>query len=210
MTLNMQGTGRKKGKNIVWTEEMDKRLIWELVHQANEGYKVDKGFKDHAYTAACSTMNLTFNLSLTRNHIVNRLKTIKQKHRFIQEMLSKSGFSWNPVKKMVECSDTVWATCGDFNDNVVGEDCDDISTGSGSGSAPQQGNTSSQKPALGKRNHGSSKPPARRSKKPKGAELVAETMAAVATNMARLADAYEKSKPCIDYNELYKAVMDGC
>ncbi|KAL7208437.1 hypothetical protein ACSBR1_030228 [Camellia fascicularis] len=33
-------------------------------------------------------------------------------------------------------------------------------------------------------------------------------MVVVATNMARLADAYEKSKACIDYLELYKAVMD--
>ncbi|GMQ07476.1 hypothetical protein CsSME_00051649 [Camellia sinensis var. sinensis] len=84
---------------------MDKCHILELVHQANEGYKVDKGFKDQAYIAACSSLNSSFNLSLSREHCVNHLKTIKKKYRLIQEMLSKSGFSWNPMTKMVECSD---------------------------------------------------------------------------------------------------------
>ena len=89
---------------------MDQCLILELVHQANEGYKVDKGFKDQAYTAALSAINTSFNLSLSRENCVNRLKTIKKKFRFIQDMFSKSGFAWNPVAKVVECSDQVWAT----------------------------------------------------------------------------------------------------
>ncbi|CAL5415576.1 unnamed protein product [Camellia sinensis] len=217
------GDGKKRGKNIVWSKEMDKCLILELMHQANEGYKVDKGFKDQAYI----------------------------------EMLSKSGFSWNPMTKMVECSDQAnpnakglqgkriemldelsivcgndqatgeWAcSAKDVNanyskktndsedeyshlfypiDNMVANGVGDIE---GNEFAIQQGNTSSQKPTLGKRNHRSSKTVTEQSKKSKGAELVAETMVAVATNMARLADAYEKSKHCIDYLELYKAVMD--
>ncbi|CAL5341876.1 unnamed protein product [Camellia sinensis] len=72
----------------------------------------------------------------------------------------------------------------------------------------QQGSTSSQKPTLGKRNHRSTKLVTEQSKKPTGAELVTETMVAIVTNMVRLVDAYEKSKPCIDYLELYKAAMD--
>ncbi|KAL7206161.1 hypothetical protein ACSBR2_018969 [Camellia fascicularis] len=258
------GDGKKRGKNIVWSKEMDKCLILKLVHQANEGYKVDKGFKDQAYVAACSSLNSSFNLSLSRKHCVNRLETIKKKFRLVQEMLSKSGFSWNPMTKMVECSDQVWTTyvaanpdakglrgkkiemldelsivCGndqatgewacsgkDANanyskkindsedeyshlfdpiDNMVANDVGDIE---GNEFATQQGNTSSQKPTLGKRNHRSSKTVTEQSKKSKGAELVAETMVVVATNMARLVDAYEKSKHCIDYLELYKAVMD--
>ncbi|XP_058203674.1 uncharacterized protein LOC131317959 isoform X1 [Rhododendron vialii] len=177
-------------------------------------------------------------------------------------MLSKSRFSWNPVKKTVECSDEVWATyvaanpdakhlrgkkiemlnelaimCGndqvcsakdlnanysrktnisddeyspisDFNDNVVVEDLCDISTGGGNGFPTQQGNTSSQIPMLGKPSRGPAKPLKYRSTKPKGTELMSETMASVVTNMARLADAYEKSLPCIDYNEIYKALVD--
>ncbi|XP_028120066.1 uncharacterized protein LOC114317529 [Camellia sinensis] len=87
------GDGKKRGNNIVWSKEMDKCLILELMHQANEGYKVDKGFKDQAYIVACSSLNSSFNLSLSREHCVNRLKTIKKKFRLVQEMLSKSGFS---------------------------------------------------------------------------------------------------------------------
>ncbi|GMP79968.1 hypothetical protein CsSME_00035258 [Camellia sinensis var. sinensis] len=200
---------------------MDKCLILELVHQANEGYKVDKGFKDQAYITACSSLNSSFNLSLSREHCVNHLKTIKKKFRLVQKMLSKSGFSWNPMTKMVECSDQVWTTYVAANPNAKGlrgkkiEMLDELSilcgndqVTEGNEFATQQGNTSSQKPTLGKHNHRSSKTVTEQSKKSKGAELVAETMVAVATNMVRLADAYEKSKPCIDYLELYKAVMD--
>ncbi|CAK9188486.1 unnamed protein product [Ilex paraguariensis] len=48
----------------------------------------------------------------------------------------------------------------------------------------------------------------RNAKRPKNAEIVAETMAVVANNLARLVDTYEKSKPCINYSQLYKAAMD--
>ncbi|KAI8569835.1 hypothetical protein RHMOL_Rhmol02G0307500 [Rhododendron molle] len=170
-------------------------------------------------------------------------------------MLRKSSFSWNPVKRMVDCGDEVWATyvaanpdakrlrvkkiemldelaivcsndqstgewvcsakdlnandsrktnisddeyspISDFNDNVVGEDLCDISTGGRNGFATQEGNTSSQIPTLGKPSLGPAKPLKYRSMKPKGAELMSETMASVAINMTRLADAYEKSLPC--------------
>ncbi|GMP92754.1 hypothetical protein CsSME_00042842 [Camellia sinensis var. sinensis] len=114
------GDGKKRGKNIVWSKEMDKCLILELVHQANKGYKVDKGFKDQAYITACSSLNSSFNLSLNHEHCVNRLKTIKKKYRLVQEMLSKSGFSWNPMTKMVKCNDQVWTTYVAANPDAKG------------------------------------------------------------------------------------------
>ncbi|GMP65644.1 hypothetical protein CsSME_00026352 [Camellia sinensis var. sinensis] len=213
---------------------MDKCLTLELVHQANEGYKVDKGFKDQAYIAACSSLNSSFNLSLSREHCVNRLKTIKKKYRLVHEMLSKSGFSWNPMTKIVECSDQVWTTyvaanpdakglrgkkikmldelsivCG--NDQATDEwtcSAKDVNANYSKKTNNSEDDTSSQKPTLGKRNHRSTKLVTEQSKKPTGAELVTETMVAIVTNMVRLVDAYEKSKPCIDYLELYKAAMD--
>ncbi|KAF8394245.1 hypothetical protein HHK36_020452 [Tetracentron sinense] len=42
----------KRGrKNVMWTLDMEKCLVKTLVFQANEGLKIDKGFKEHAYTA---------------------------------------------------------------------------------------------------------------------------------------------------------------
>ncbi|CAK9178177.1 unnamed protein product [Ilex paraguariensis] len=35
-------------------------------------------------------------------------------------MLSKSGFAWNPVSKIVECSDEVWATYVAANPDAKG------------------------------------------------------------------------------------------
>ncbi|KAF5951199.1 hypothetical protein HYC85_009143 [Camellia sinensis] len=242
-------SGKKRGKNIVWSKEMDKCLILEVVHQANEGYKVDKGFKDQAYVAACSSLNSSFNLFLSCKHYVNCLKTIKKKYRLVQEMLSKSGFSLNPMTKMVECSDQVWTTYVAANPDAKElrgkkiEMLDELSivcgndqaTGEWACSAKDVNANYSKKTNytedeyshlfdpidnmvandvvaknlhFGKRNHISSMTVTEQSKKPKNAELVAETMVVVSTNMARLADAYEKSKPCIDYLELYKAIMD--
>ncbi|KAL7236131.1 hypothetical protein ACSBR1_019407 [Camellia fascicularis] len=216
-------SGKKRGKNIVWSKEMDECLILELVHQANEGYKVDKGFKDQAYVVACSSLNSSFNLSLSCKHYVNRLKTIKKKYRLVQEMLSKSGFSLNPMTKMVECSDQANPAAKELRGKKI-EMLDELSIVCGNDQATGEWACSAKDKEMnlqlnkailvaknlhfGKRNHRSSMTVTEQSKKPKSAELVAETMVAVATNMARLADAYEKRKPCIDYLELYEAVMD--
>ncbi|CAK9138526.1 unnamed protein product [Ilex paraguariensis] len=149
---------------------MDRCLILKLVHQANEGYKVDKGFKDHTYTAALSGKDINTNLS-----------------------------------RQMDVSDNEYTLVFDHNENTAVNDLGDIE---GNGSRHQQDNDSSQIPTQGKRNHGSSNPMRCHSKKPKNAEIVVEIINAVANNMARLDDAYEMSKPCVNYSDLYKDVMD--
>ncbi|CAK9184724.1 unnamed protein product [Ilex paraguariensis] len=102
-------------------------------------------------------------------------------------------------------SDDDYTPIFDLNENTT---VDDLGGIEGNGSTQQQESGSSQIHAQSNRNHGYSKPMRRNSKKPKNAKIVIETMNVVANNMVRLTDAYEKSKSCINYSDLYKAVMD--
>lgn len=103
-------TGNEKKKNTMWTQEMDKCLIEALVYQCNEGNKIDKGFKEVAYTAAANALNAAFNLMLNKDNVINRMKTIKRGYRDIERMLAQSGFAFNYMTKKVECSNEVWET----------------------------------------------------------------------------------------------------
>ncbi|KAG5564519.1 hypothetical protein RHGRI_000638 [Rhododendron griersonianum] len=105
-----QSTNDQKKKNTMWTQEIDKCLIEALVLQCNEGNKIDKGFKEVAYTAAANILNATFNLRLNKDNVINWMKTIKRDYRVIETMLGQSGFAFNHTTKKVECNDTVWET----------------------------------------------------------------------------------------------------
>lgn len=88
---------------------MDKCLIEALAVQAKNGNKVDKCFNDKAYTAACVAVNTRFNLNLTSQKAINRLKTIKKRYRVMRDILSRDGFWWNSSTKMIDCeSDELW------------------------------------------------------------------------------------------------------
>ncbi|CAK9140094.1 unnamed protein product [Ilex paraguariensis] len=100
---------KHKGKNVVWSQAMDKCLIEALAIQARNGNKIDKCFNENAYTAACVAVNTRFNLSLNNQKVVNRLKTIKKRYKITRDMLSQDGFTWNPNTNMIEChNEDLW------------------------------------------------------------------------------------------------------
>lgn len=100
---------KHKGRNVVWSVGMDKCLIEALALQAKNGNKVDKCFNDNAYTAACVAVNARFNLNLTSQKAINRLKTIKKRYKVMRDILSRDGFWWNSTTKMIDCeSDELW------------------------------------------------------------------------------------------------------
>lgn len=69
-----QNTNDQKKKNTMWTQEMDKCLIEALVLQCNEGNKIDKGFKEVAYTAAANILNKgNFFFFFCRNYVTSSL-----------------------------------------------------------------------------------------------------------------------------------------
>ncbi|XP_077247424.1 uncharacterized protein At2g29880-like [Tasmannia lanceolata] len=100
-------TSQKRGKNVIWNDQMDKVLVDTLLVQIAEGYKIPNGFKDHAYVAAATAMNAFFNLQLNKEHIINRIKTMKETYKSVCIILSRSGFGWDNDTKMVTCEKEV-------------------------------------------------------------------------------------------------------
>ncbi|XP_077246086.1 uncharacterized protein At2g29880-like [Tasmannia lanceolata] len=101
-------TSQNRGKNIIWNDQMDKVLVDTLLFQIAEGYKIPNGFKDHAYVAAATAMNAFFNLQLNKEHIKNRIKTMKETYKSVCIILSRSGFGWDNNTKMVTCKKEVY------------------------------------------------------------------------------------------------------
>ncbi|XP_077247390.1 uncharacterized protein LOC143887174 [Tasmannia lanceolata] len=101
-------TSQKRGKNVIWNDQMDKVLVDTLLVQIAEGYKIPNGFKDHAYVAAATAMNAFFNLQLNKEHIKNRIKTMKETYKSVCIILSRSGFGWDNETKMVTCEREVY------------------------------------------------------------------------------------------------------
>ncbi|XP_077243671.1 uncharacterized protein LOC143884142 isoform X4 [Tasmannia lanceolata] len=99
---------RKKGKNIMWNGEMDKVLINTLLHQVSEGNKIPNGFKDIAYSAAVNEVNQHFGLHLTKDHIKNRVKTLKESFKCLNNIVGQSGFGWDSVTKRISVSEEVY------------------------------------------------------------------------------------------------------
>ncbi|XP_077212718.1 histidine--tRNA ligase, cytoplasmic-like isoform X2 [Tasmannia lanceolata] len=97
----------KRRKNFFWNGEMDKILIKSLLHQISEGNKIPNGFKDVAYNATAHEVNQHFGLHLTKDHIKNRVKTLKASYKSLNNLLGESGFGWDSVTKSISVSKEV-------------------------------------------------------------------------------------------------------
>lgn len=219
---------KHKGRNVIWSVGMDKCLIEALAVQAKNGNKVDKCFNDKAYTAACVAVNTRFNLNLTSQKAINRLKTIKKRYRVMRDILSRDGFWWNSSTKMIDCeSDELWrryiavnpdakafrgkqiemyeelrTVCGDYQTPGSSEEHSDTDgTESYAGASEYMHEESQDLPPP--------RDPLRRpSKRSRNSDPCQEAMLVVASSIRRLADAVVQSKTLINTEELLKAVME--
>ncbi|XP_042476666.1 L10-interacting MYB domain-containing protein-like isoform X1 [Macadamia integrifolia] len=98
----------KDRKNMHWSPAMDRCMIETLLQQVQEGKKCPNGFKPTAYAAAVNALNQQFSSRLSRQHIINRLKTMKNTHRKVLELIGRSGIGWNDQTKMLDVSEEHW------------------------------------------------------------------------------------------------------
>ncbi|MBA0658141.1 hypothetical protein Goklo_010374 [Gossypium klotzschianum] len=108
---NQSDAAKEKGRYILWTDEMDRCLMEQLVEQVNLGNKLQKSFKQVALKAAVSVISKKFSLDLTTENIRNRLRTWKKQYRLVKELLSQHGFKWDERQKMVIANDSEWRLC---------------------------------------------------------------------------------------------------
>ncbi|XP_054819374.1 uncharacterized protein LOC129318557 isoform X2 [Prosopis cineraria] len=97
-----------KPEKVRWTEEMDDFLGKILVGQVNKGNKVDKTLQTEAYEVAVSAISTKFGPHITKDHIKNRLKTLKKQYGLIKQLLSHNGFEWDQTRKMISANDSTW------------------------------------------------------------------------------------------------------
>ncbi|KAJ1688457.1 hypothetical protein LUZ63_019847 [Rhynchospora breviuscula] len=93
---------------FTWTKMMDTFLLEVLREQQLKGLKNDSSFQPEAYRVAVKALNTKFNMKITGEKIVNRLKTLKENMHLAVQALKKSGLSWNTYTKKVEAGPQVW------------------------------------------------------------------------------------------------------
>ncbi|CAA0393271.1 unnamed protein product [Arabidopsis thaliana] len=193
---------KHKGRNVIWSVGMDKCLIEALAVQAKNGNKVDKCFNDKAYTAACVAVNTRFNLNLTSQKAINRLKTIKKSDELWRRYIAVNPDAKAFRGKQIEMYEELRTVCGDYQTPGSSEEHSDTDgTESYAGASEYMHEESQDLPPP--------RDPLRRpSKRSRNSDPCQEAMLVVASSIRRLADAVVQSKTLINTEELLKAVME--
>lgn len=94
---------RELSEFMIWTREMDSHLSDILARQVKQDKKVDGNLK-----FVVSSMNTSFQLNLTEDHIMDRLQTWKKQYGVLKEILNQSGFEWDETRQVIVADDSVW------------------------------------------------------------------------------------------------------
>ncbi|OMO81232.1 Reverse transcriptase, RNA-dependent DNA polymerase [Corchorus capsularis] len=99
---------RNDKKNLTWTNDMDDYLLSLLVNQMHKGQKIGTAFTKAAYAYIVSEICKQYDITCTREHVRNRMKTLKKTHSTVCRMLKESGFGYNASTHMLEAETSVW------------------------------------------------------------------------------------------------------
>lgn len=106
-----QDEGSKK-ENLKWTAHMDGIFIEALLQQHRTENRVDGTFTTTAYDNILAELKQNLGMELSKQHLKNRMKTLKTKfNEWWYDMFKGtkfSGFSWNPVTKLLGADAEVW------------------------------------------------------------------------------------------------------
>ncbi|KAJ1442752.1 Myb/SANT-like domain [Sesbania bispinosa] len=92
-----------------WSEHMDTIMLNEFVEQERKGNRHDGNWSTEAYDHVVNSFRSAGYVDLTKQHIKNRMKTIKDCWREAYDLFnSLSGFAWNPITKRFEAEEEVW------------------------------------------------------------------------------------------------------
>ncbi|RWR80284.1 putative nuclease HARBI1 [Cinnamomum micranthum f. kanehirae] len=99
-------------KNNVSNAVIDDEMLTLLQEQIEMGKKGDRGFKEEAYIVVASAMTKSSNGAyvMTSSSVKNRYKHLKQLYYAMKEMMTASGFGYNPVRKRVVADEALWNT----------------------------------------------------------------------------------------------------
>lgn len=100
-----------KREQLKWTPVMDTLFIQSMLNQQYEGHRIDGTFTSQAYANMVAEMRQKLNMDLNKEHLKNRLKTLKEHFSQCYDLfrgVGLSGFSWNSETRLFEATEDVW------------------------------------------------------------------------------------------------------
>ena len=96
-----------KNVKVVWTRDMEQKLLDILIEQVTLRRKGEGGFRKEAWSSIERRFNLDMKMNLVRGNFKNKLKTWKQAYRMMKDLINMSGFAWNETTQCVDVDDVV-------------------------------------------------------------------------------------------------------
>ncbi|RYR11834.1 hypothetical protein Ahy_B04g069343 [Arachis hypogaea] len=95
--------------NLRWSDDMDEVLLNVLAEEASKGNRHDGSWTTEAYANVVKSLSIAIGPHITKNHIKNRMKTLKDHFAEAYDLFHHlSGFAWNPVTRKFEAEEQVW------------------------------------------------------------------------------------------------------
>ena len=63
---------------FVWSTHMDYAFLQAMIKEQNDGNRIDGTFTPQAYTNMVEELSKVFEMDITKDHLKNRLKTVKE------------------------------------------------------------------------------------------------------------------------------------
>ena len=76
----------EKNAKVVWSKEMERKLLDFLLKKIQLGRKGEGGFKKEAWTAIQRKFNEEMKMNLGKDNFKNKYKTWKQGYRMMKEL----------------------------------------------------------------------------------------------------------------------------
>ncbi|KAF3787425.1 hypothetical protein EJ110_NYTH14930 [Nymphaea thermarum] len=109
LAVPMEGSS-SRNDSLVWTDAQLDHLINLLVEQSRlPDMKSDANLKPKAYKAIERQMIELFGPEFKVEKIKNKLKSTKADYNVCRQILSTSGFGWDPTNQCVDVENEVWA-----------------------------------------------------------------------------------------------------
>ncbi|GKE12732.1 Myb/SANT-like domain-containing protein, partial [Tanacetum coccineum] len=115
MEKMQQATKDKKdgttATKLSWTHQMDNAFIEAMLKEKENGNKLDGSFTSQAYMNMVEELSKSLKMEIRKVHLQNRLKTLKAHFSLYNDIfrgVSLSGFSWDPITKLMNAEDEVW------------------------------------------------------------------------------------------------------
>ncbi|KAH9108082.1 hypothetical protein LEN26_005660 [Aphanomyces euteiches] len=93
----------------IWTDDLDKTWLKELVHQAIVlGKRSHSGYKKEARQATLKVLNHGRDTLFTMQQLKSRHDVIKGAYAVVAKIVNSSGMGWEATTCRVECQSTTW------------------------------------------------------------------------------------------------------